>query len=92
MHEHRWETQTLEHSISRPTFDAKNRKDCDSKLDIRLEEGEEMDAAGMTVFEGSVVRIVVDGYVLAEGSSTSWAGDALLDVFQKVITMARERE
>ena len=44
------------------------------------------------MFEGSVVLIVVDGYVLAKGMSTSSPTDALLDVFQKVVTLAREYE
>ena len=92
MHEHSWETRTLEHSISRPTVDAKSSEDCNSKLDIRLQEGEEKDSSGTTVFDGSVVSILVDGYTLVKGRSTSWAGDALLEVFQKVITMAREWE
>jgi hypothetical protein len=70
MHEHAWQTQTLEHSISRPTFAAKSLEDCESKLDIRLEEGVEKDSSGASVFDGSVVRIVVDGYVLAKGRST----------------------
>lgn len=92
MHEHNWQTQRLEHSIRRPKFDAKIKEDCDNKLDIRLEEGKEIDSSGTVVFEGSVASIIVDGYILAKGRSTFWAGDALLDVFQKVITMAQGRE
>jgi hypothetical protein len=92
MHEHAWQTQTLEHSISRPTFAAKSLEDYESKLDIRLEEGVEKDSSGASIFEGSVVQVVVDGYVLAKGRSTSSARDALVDVFQKVVAMARERE
>lgn len=92
MQEHAWQTEILEHSISRPAFNAKNREDCHNKLDIRCYEGAEKDSRGATVFEGSVVLIVVDGYVLAKGRSTSSAEDALLDVFQKVVTLARENE
>jgi hypothetical protein len=92
MHEHSWQTQTLEHSTSRPTFNAKVKEDCDNKLDIRLEVGKEVDSSGLVVFVGNVVSITVDGYVLAKGRSTLWAADALLLVFQQVINMAREWE
>ncbi|KAI4906505.1 hypothetical protein J4E90_010398 [Alternaria incomplexa] len=74
------------------TFNAKNRDDCNNKLDIRRYEGAEKDSRGATVFEGSVVLIVVDGYVMAKGRSTSSPTDALLDVFHKVVTLAREYE
>ena len=92
MHDHAWQTESLEHSISRPAFSDKNREDCSNKLDIRRYEGAEKDSRGATVFEGSVVLIVVDGYVLAKGRSTSSPADALLEVFQKVVTLAREYE
>ena len=74
MHEHSWETRTLEHPISRPTFDAKSSEYCNCELEIRLQEGEEKDSSGTTVFDGSVVSILVDGYTLAKGRSTSWVG------------------
>ena len=92
MHGHTWQTESLEHSISRPAFNAKNREDCSNKLDIRRYEGAEKDSRGATVFEGSVILIVVDGYVLAKGRNTSSPADALLDMFQKVVLLAREYE
>jgi len=92
MHDHAWQTESLEHSISRPAFNVKTREDCHNKLDIRRYEGAEKDSRSAAVFEGSVVLIVVDGYVLAKGRSTASAEDALLDVFRKVITLAQEYE
>ncbi|CAN9293077.1 unnamed protein product [Alternaria alternata] len=44
--EHSWQTQTLEHSISRPAFNAVIKEDCETKLDVRLEVGEELDSSG----------------------------------------------
>ncbi|KAG9191322.1 hypothetical protein G6011_09410 [Alternaria panax] len=90
MYEHTWQMQTLEQCISRPAFNAKVKDDCDNKLDIRLEVGEELDSSGKVVFIGNVVRITVDEYVLAKGRSTTWAADALLLAFQKVVALARE--
>ncbi|RYO64887.1 hypothetical protein AA0113_g5847 [Alternaria arborescens] len=90
--EHSWQTQTLEHSISRPTFNAVIKEDCETKLDVRLEVGEELDSSGKVVFVGNVVRITVDGHVLAKGRSNLWAADALLLALKKVIAMAGQWE
>ncbi|KAL1797968.1 hypothetical protein ACET3X_004574 [Alternaria dauci] len=90
--DHGWETQTLEHPVSRPNFDAEVNEDCETKLDIRLEVGEELDSSGKVVFVGNVVCITVDGYVLAKGRSTLWAADALLLALKKVVMMAAQWE
>ena len=68
------------------------KEDCETKLDVRLEEGEELDSSGKVVFVGNVVRITVDGYVLAKGRSTLWAAYALLLALKKVIATAGQWE
>jgi hypothetical protein len=68
------------------------KEDCETKLDVRLEVGEELDSSGKVVFVGNVVRITVDGHVLAKGRSSLWAADALLLALKKVVAMAGQWE
>jgi hypothetical protein len=87
--QHLWETMTLEHPISRPKhFNVRDEKSCEA-IDIRMRSPEK-DSSGLPVFEGWWVAVIVDGYVLAKGRSTVSSEGALVNLFEKVNTLARE--
>jgi hypothetical protein len=56
VHQHLWETHTLEHPVSRPNLGVSNKEECEKKIHITTTRCEEKDASGTTVFEGHVGR------------------------------------
>jgi hypothetical protein len=88
--QHTWETHTLEHPVSRPTVDVSNKTDCEEQIKLTVFYGSEKDATEETIFEGHVAILEVGGYVLVKGRSGKDAGRALLELFRKVNTWARE--